>query len=116
MIKDTEKFEELKILVYNLIKNASKAHPVKGKTICNDLNLSFRQVKKIISILREEYPIVAKETDGGGYWIAESKEDVINFIVMIKARLLGYDETIHKMRKHLDNDIQLDFNHIPFID
>ena len=52
MIKDTEKFEELKILVYNLIKNASKAHPVNGKTICNDLNLSFRQVKKIISILR----------------------------------------------------------------
>lgn len=44
---DTERFEELKIIVYNEIANASKEHPIKGKRLCSNLNLSFRQVKKL---------------------------------------------------------------------
>ena len=111
---DKEQFEELKIMVYNEIANASKAHPLKGKRLCSNLNLSFRQVKKIITLLREEYPIVSKETNGGGYWLAKSENDIVQFIKMINARKLGYEETIDKMQNFLTNkDYE---NHIPYID
>lgn len=95
------KFEDLRAAVYNLIRNASKKYPVKGKTICNELNLTFRVVKKLITDLREEYPIVSKETGDGGYWIAESESDVLAFIKMIEARKYGYETTIGKMKKYL---------------
>ena len=111
---DTERFEELKIIVYNEIANASKEHPIKGKRLCSNLNLSFRQVKKIITSLREEYPIVSKETDGGGYWLAKTQNDILQFIKMINARKIGYEQTIDKMEKFLDmKDYE---NHIPYID
>lgn len=116
MAMETEKFEELKALTYNLIVSASKAKPIKGSRICFELGLSFRLVKQLISSLREEYPIVSKETDGGGYWLAEDTQDIVTFIKMIEARRSGYDETICKMRKYLTDDFEADSNHIPYID
>lgn len=102
MSMEKAKFEELRIAVYNLIRNASKKYPVKGKTICNELNLTFRVVKELITDLREEYPIVSKETGDGGYWIAESEHDILTFIKMIEARKDGYETTITKMKKYLN--------------
>lgn len=116
MAMENEKFEELKMLTYNLIVNASKAKPIKGNQICFELGLPFRVVKQLISSLREEYPIVSKETDGGGYWLAEDNNDIIKFIQMINARRSGYDETIIKMQKFLNNEFEADSNHIPYID
>lgn len=116
MAIENEKFEELKALTYNLIVNATKQHPIKGNQICFELGLPFRTVKQLISALREEYPIVSKETDGGGYWLAENDEDIVKFIRMIEARRSGYDETIIKMRKYLTDDFEVDSNHIPYID
>ena len=103
MKKDSEKFEDLKILVLNKIQNATKSYPIKGKELCNSLNLPFRIIKELIVSLREEYPIVAKETDGGGYWIAESESDIVNYINMIEARKKGYEQTIDTMKTHLIN-------------
>ena len=111
---DNDRFEELKIIVYNEIANASKEYPIKGKRLCNNLNLPFRVVKKIITSLREEYPIVSKETNGGGYWLATSQSDILQFIKMINARKIGYEETIDKMKKFLDDKNYE--NHIPYID
>lgn len=116
MIKDTEKLEELKIATYNLIADATKHKPIKGKTLCFELNLSFRLVKQIITELRNKYPIVSKETDGGGYWLAKDSDDIARFIKMIDARKNGYEDTITKMKKFLDNDFEVDSNHIPYID
>ena len=116
MKQDNEKILLLKARVYNLIANASKSKPIKGKTICFESGLSFRIVKQIISELREEYPIVSKETDGGGYWLATDKDDIVRFIKMIDARKNGYEDTITKMKKFLDNDFEVDSNHIPYID
>ncbi len=116
MKQNTEKFEELKLQVYNLIANASKGYPIKGKQICNEVNLPFRTVKELITELRNEYPIVSKETGDGGYWIAKTDTDIEAFIKMIEARKQGYELTIEKMKKFLDNEFNIDSNHIPFID
>lgn len=99
--KNKEKFEELKILVLNKIRNSNKQKPITSRNLCNDLNLSFRLLKQIITDLREDYAIVSKETNGGGYWLAETAEDILMFVNMIAARRNGYDETIKKMEKHL---------------
>lgn len=98
-----KKYNELDIMILNKIQNASKQFPVKGKVLCDEFNLSFRNVKAIITKLREDYPIVSKQTNGGGYWISEDETDILNFINMINARKIGYEETINKMNTHLKN-------------
>lgn len=100
-MKNKEKFEELKILVLNKIQNANKIFPIKQKILCQDFNLTPRILKQIITSLREEYPIVSKETNGGGYWMATTSEEIIQFINMIGARKKGYEQTIQKMAKFI---------------
>lgn len=63
--------------------------------------LSFRELKAIITYLREDYPICAKETGGGGYWMAEDDIDIEKFILMISRRRDGYNQTINMMENHL---------------
>lgn len=96
-----EKYEDLKILVLNKIQNASKEKPIKSKILCSDLNISFRLLKELITSLREDYPIVSKDTNGGGYWIATTEAEILSFINMINARKRGYEETVQKMNIHL---------------
>ena len=88
---------DLEVLVLNKIQNASKKYPAKSKYLRQECNISFRHLKQIITNLRNEYPIVSKETNGGGYWIAENATDILNFTHMIEARKQGYEETIDKM-------------------
>ncbi len=73
-------------------------------TLCFLLNfteLTFRQLKRIISELRVLYPICSKETDGGGYWMPENDEDIKEFIKMISRRRDGYNKTINVMENHI---------------
>lgn len=96
-----EKYQDLKIMVLNKIQNVSKEKPITSKKLCNELNISFRLLKELITSLREDYPIVSKETNGGGYWIATTESEILSFINMINARKKGYEETIQKMNLHL---------------
>lgn len=96
-----EHYEELKLAILNKIQNVDSKKPITSKILCNEFNISFRLLKKLITSLRDDYAIVSKETNGGGYWIAKNETDVLNFINMITARRNGYDETIKKMNKHL---------------
>jgi len=94
--------DELYAKVLNEIRNnASKSKPIKLSKLNDNVGLSARETKRIISDLRNDYPIVAKETEGGGYWIAESNDDIIEFIQMITRRRDGYDDTIQKMNLFL---------------
>lgn len=95
------KQEELESIVLNEIRKGNKKHPITGKKLCNNVNLNFRLVKELITKLRDEYPIVAKETNGGGYWLAEDKEDILDYVKMIEKRKKGYEETIVKMLKFI---------------
>lgn len=97
----SEKFTDLEIAVLNKIQNSTKLIPITSKQLCFEFNITFRQLKQVITSLREFYPIVSKETGGGGYWIAEDDLDVINFVSMIEARKRGYEETINKMTKYI---------------
>ena len=112
MNDEEKKSDILKTQIYNLISTkASKIKPIRGRDLCIECNISSRDLKKIIVLLREDYPIVAKETDGGGYWIAESSDDIINFIQMIERRKNGYENTIKVMNEHL-----IFYGNVPFID
>ena len=62
--------------------------------------MSARLIKESITRLREDYPICSKETRGGGYWIAETVDELNEFIYMIERRRNGYDATIKTMAKH----------------
>lgn len=93
--------DTLDYIVLNKIQNASRTLPIKLKRLCDEINISPRIAKRIITKLRKEYPIVSKETNGGGYWMATTPEEVNDFISMINARKFGYEETINTMKKHL---------------
>ena len=97
---DTE-LNDLDIIVLNKLINTDKYHPIKSKILCEECNITFRRLKQIVKKLRNEYPIVAKETDGGGYWMAKTNDEIISFTNMIEARKNGYEETIFQMHKHL---------------
>ena len=82
-----------------------------NKHIYPDFNITFRELKKVITALREDYAIVSKETDGGGYWIAESEDDILDFIQMIERRKTGYENTLKSMY-----DFLADYGNIPYVD
>ncbi len=75
---------------------------ITGERLRNLTGLTNRALKKIISDLRKEYPICSRETNGGGYWMAENDMDIREFINMIIRRRNGYNNTIEIMKNHID--------------
>ena len=78
---------------------------ITSKELMNLTGLSFRHLKQIISELRITYPICSKETDGGGYWLAEDERDIKEFISMISRRRDGYNKTIEVMQNHIGEEV-----------
>lgn len=87
--------------VLNLIPKKRK-DAITSKELMNFTGLSFRSLKEIISELRIIYPICSRETDGGGYWLAEDERDIKEFISMISRRRDGYNKTIAIMENHIN--------------
>lgn len=94
--------ENLKSMVLEKIPN-KKEEAIQSKELQALTGLSFRRLKEVITELRKTHPICSKETEGGGYWIAENKSDIREFIMMIARRRDGYNKTINRMQKHLDD-------------
>jgi DNA-binding IscR family transcriptional regulator len=94
--------EDLKSMVLELIPS-KRAEAIQSKELQARTGLPLRRLKEIITELRKTYPICSKEIDGGGYWMAENKNDIKEFITMIKKRRDGYTQTIKRMQKHLDD-------------
>jgi len=92
--------KDIKEQVLDLIPN-NKDNAISSRDLMNFTGLTFRQLKRIISELRVLYPICSKETDGGGYWMAENDEDIKEFIKMISRRRDGYNKTINVMENHI---------------
>ena len=90
--------------VLNLIPK-KREDAITSKELMNFTGLSFRELKKIISELRITYPICSRETDGGGYWLAEDEKDIKEFISMISRRRDGYNKTIAIMENHINNGV-----------
>lgn len=94
--------ENLKSMVLELIPD-KRAEAIQSKELQVLTGLSLRKLKEVITELRKEYPICSKETDGGGYWMAENENDIREFIMMIAKRRNGYTQTINRMQRHLDD-------------
>ena len=94
--------ENLKSMVLEQIPN-KKAEAIPGKELQALTGLPLRKLKEVITELRKEHPICSKETDGGGYWMAENENDIREFIMMIAKRRNGYTQTINRMQRHLDD-------------
>lgn len=90
--------------VLNLIPK-KREDAITSKELMNFTGLSFRELKKIISELRITYPICSRETDGGGYWLAEDEKDIKEFISMISRRRDGYNKTIEVMQNHIGEEV-----------
>ena len=94
--------ENLKEMVLEQIPD-KRAEAIQGKELQALTGLSLRKLKEVISELRKAHPICSKETDGGGYWMAENESDIREFIMMIARRRKGYTQTINRMQRHLDD-------------
>ena len=90
--------------VLNLIP-IKREDAITSKQLMNFTGLPFRHLKEIISELRIIYPICSRETDGGGYWLAEDERDIKEFISMISRRRDGYNKTIAIMENHINDEV-----------
>ena len=90
--------------ILNLIPD-SKDNAITGKELMSFTGLTFRQIKEIIAELRMLHPICSRETNGGGYWIAETDEDIKGFVSMISRRRDGYNKTIAVMENHICDEV-----------
>jgi len=90
--------------VLNLIPK-KREDAITSKELMSFTGLSFRHLKEIISELRIIYPICSRETDGGGYWLAEDERDIKEFISMISRRRDGYNKTIAIMENHINDEV-----------
>lgn len=95
---------EVKEQVLNLIPK-KRENAITSKELMNFTGLPFRHLKEIISELRISYPICSRETDGGGYWIAEDEGDIKEFVSMISRRRDGYNKTITIMENHICDEV-----------
>lgn len=97
-----KKYTVMHMMVLGKIRSsASKEKPIKQKDLRYDLNISSRKLKAIISDLRDEYPIMSRQSNGGGVWLATSEEEILDFITMINSHKKTYEKTIEKMNRHL---------------
>lgn len=78
-----------------------KDNPVTARTLEQVSGLHGKQIRDIISELREDYPICSRTTDGGGYWIATDEADTQRFINQMVSRRKAVNTTIANMIKHL---------------
>jgi hypothetical protein len=95
----TEKMEYLKEVVLGRIGEDYDNRKT-SREIMNSTGLTFRELKEVIVELRKEYPICSTEINGGGYWMAKTSFEVLEFIEMIKRRRDGYNRTIDVMNDH----------------
>lgn len=79
----------------------SKEQAISSRDLRAKTGLTFRELKAIITALRYVHPICAQETGGGGYWLAQTPEDIEAFVKMIERRKAGYEKTIEVMKGHL---------------
>lgn len=96
--------QDIKERVLNLIPD-SKDNAITSKELMSFTGLKFRELKEIIAELRIEHPICSRETDGGGYWMAEDALDIKEFIAMISRRRDGYNKTIAIMENHICDEV-----------
>lgn len=94
----------MKERLLNLIPN-EKERAITGRELTSLTGIKLRQLKILITELRMEYPICSKETEGGGYWMAESDEDIKGFVKMISRRRDGYNKTIEVMQNHIGEEV-----------
>ena len=99
--KNTENISEK---VLGLIPT-KKENAVTSRELMRMTGLKFRELKRIITDLRLEHPICAKETGGGGYWMAENDLDIKEFVSMISRRRDGYNKTIDIMENHIADEV-----------
>ena len=95
-----EEFNDLAELVLGSITGTSE-NPTTRDELLRRTGLKLRDLKLIIYRLREHYPICSRETDGGGYWIANTDDDVREYIQMLVNRMRGNNTTIKYMLSHL---------------
>ncbi len=93
--------EDLKSMVLELIPD-KRAEAIQSRELQARTGLPLRRLKEVITELRKTHPICSKEIDGGGYWMAENRNDIREFIMMITRRRDGYTKTINRMQRHLD--------------
>ncbi len=96
-----EKQKYLKDLIVERLKDTNQENTITSRELCRYLNVSFRRLKEIINELREDYPICAKETNGGGYWIARSQLEIRAYIAMLDRRVSGHIKNITAMARHM---------------
>lgn len=94
----------MKERLLNLIPK-EKEMAITSRELTSLTGIKLRQLKILITELRMEYPICSKETEGGGYWMAESDKDIKEFIKMISRRRDGYNKTIRVMQNHIGEEV-----------
>ena len=100
MKKETNNTKKVLSLIPEQRENA-----ITSRELMRLTELTFRQLKRIITDLRIEYPICSKETEGGGYWMAEDDSHIKEFIGMISRRRDGYNKTINIMENHIADEV-----------
>ena len=96
--------EQIKEQVLKIIPD-NRSNAITSKELMSFTGLKFRELKEIIAELRLLHPICSKETEGGGYWMAEDEKDIKEFISMISRRRDGYNKTIAIMENHIFDEV-----------
>ena len=95
--------EDYKEIILSLMPQTQE-EAIPGLELSRLTCLTSRVIKSLITELRVEYPICSKETEGGGYWMAENEQDIIEFVKMIERRRNAYNKTIEVMSHHIFNE------------
>ena len=96
--------EQIKEQVLKIIPD-NRSNAITSKELMSFTGLKFRELKEIIAELRLLHPICSKETEGGGYWMAEDEKDIKEFVSMISRRRDGYNKTIAIMENHIFDEV-----------
>lgn len=89
-------------LVYSRLPKSQEAR-ISTKELRDQTGLSLRVLKDYIAILRIVHPICTVLGASGGYWIAQTPEEMTDFISRLERRRNTMDTTIRMMREHQES-------------
>ena len=78
-----------------------RSNAVTGKDLSRNLGISNRMLRIYINHLRKDNPICSKDSDGGGYWIADCDADIFECINGFRSRIRDFSNTISNLSNQI---------------
>lgn len=101
-----DEIEIVKILVNRFKQKKGKEHILNNGQLCKALETHYNilttepRIRKVVQYIRNNNLLIGFIANSHGYYVADSKEEILAWITTMEQRRNSIDTTIQKAKKH----------------